>query len=266
LRKFYDEIAEILDIKEVAENIFLIKLTSEYVSSLCSPGQFINIRLKHTEFPFLRRPFSIYNAHKADKYVEILIKIVGKGTEALCHSKKGEKADVLGPLGNTFNFSNYNHIILVAGGIGIPPLYFIYNKIKDQNLKFTFLYGARSKSDLIENKFLGIPEKNLIISTDDGSHGIKGTIIDVLEKELQSRKLLKPVKILGCGPDKMLEKLDYLAQKHSIDTELSVESIMGCGFGVCQGCAIKVKNSDGFSYKLVCKDGPVFNSNTIIWK
>ncbi len=194
------------------------------------------------------------------------VKIVGKGTEALSLCRKGDRIKILGPLGKGFSFSEGSPFILVAGGIGLPPIYFAYTRIRSLNIDYKFLYGAKTKEEIVSNKILNIPEKKLTISTDDGSYGIKGTVIDVLKKELGTNSYPETTKILGCGPFKMLKEINILSLKHNIDSEISLETIMGCGFGVCQGCAIKVKENNLYTYNMICKDGPVFNSKKIVWE
>jgi len=266
VNRIYDEICPITGIQEVANNIFLIQIFSKNITKCCEPGQFVNVRIDSGDFPFLRRPFSIYNTDISGGYLEILVKVVGDGTSLLSQCKKGDDIRTLGPLGNSFHFHDCNNIILAAGGIGLPPLYFLYNKIKDLNITYTFFYCARTESELIENDLLRIPDGNLIVATDDGSCGIKGILTDVLDNELNGKEIPEKTKIFGCGPEKMLEKINELSLKYNIKSEVSVERVMGCGFGVCQGCVIKVKENNMFAYKLVCKDGPVFDSTTIVWE
>lgn len=220
----------------------------------CKPGQFIMLSEENSELTF-PRPFSIL--YKEKNNLELLIKVVGKFTGKILKFKGGEIVNILGPLGNWFEEDE--NLALVAGGYGIAPLYFYLKKYKNKNDLFLF-YGGKTKKDIVLFEELKKFSKNksLFISTEDGSLGKEGLVTDLLLEFLKKRKIKK---IYSCGPLPMFKKLKEICHKEEIDLILSMDPIMGCGYGVCLGCVIPTKNGN----KCACTDGPVFNSKDILW-
>lgn len=242
----------IQSIEKVKPNIFLLKVIAQNISSNAKAGQFCNIKVSETNFPLLRRPFSIHNIENDSVY--FLFDIHGEGTKILSDKKIGEELDIIGPLGKGFNYNDhFQTAILVAGGIGIAPFPFLTKNLVNKNI--VTLYGARNKDYIYNNNLI-----NVKYSTDDGSFGFYGNVIELLKKELNENNFEK-VKIFGCGPTPMLKALQKFSNENNINCELSIESAMACGFGICQGCPVETTDN---SYKLICKDGPVFNSREII--
>jgi dihydroorotate dehydrogenase electron transfer subunit len=212
---------------------------------------------------------------KSEGYIVILFKISGSGTTQLSCKDTGEKIHILGPLGNGFPKLNGEcDTIMAAGGIGLPPLFFLAKKSIADGLiprKITFIAGAKNKTELFAEKSvleLGI---NLTICTDDGSVGRKGHVVTILTDDMAESD--KPL-VYACGPSAMLFEIDKLLVKRSLVGYLSLESLMPCGYGICSGCAVKVVPSpdrgptdDNRDYHLkrVCIDGPVFKSGEVIW-
>jgi dihydroorotate dehydrogenase electron transfer subunit len=247
------EIGQVTENVFVEKNIFKITIELPQISRHSTAGQFCEIKVSDGLTPLLRRPFSISFVN--GKEVTFLIEIKGVGTEMLARTKPGELLNVLGPLGKGFNTDgNFETAVLVAGGIGVAPFPFLTQKLKEEKRIFTFL-GSRTKTQIVSDGL-----ENILIATDDGSAGAKGTVVQLLEKEIEKFKQSK-LKIFACGPNPMLKALKELTTKHMLDCEVSTESNMACGIGLCQGCAIKSAVSDG--YFLVCKDGPVFNINDV---
>jgi dihydroorotate dehydrogenase electron transfer subunit len=210
--------------------------------------------------PFLRRPLSIYRQQGQD--IQFIYKIVGKGTNILRQKKTGDILEILGPLGNGFPIikKTRNKIILVAGGLGIASVFALAETIARRNP--LFFYGARTKKEVLcinELKSIGI---NPIISTDDGSLGQKGMIINILDDFLASHfSSLTSHLLYACGPKAMLQELSRLVERYKLKGYIALEENMACGFGVCLGCAVKTK----YGLKLVCKEGPVFLIDEIMW-
>lgn len=239
---------------EIAKNTFLIKTHSPNLSSIVRPGQFCNLKVTETETPLLRRPFSISDVD--GQYVSFMYKVVGVGTKILSKMKTGDFINALAPLGNSFNSNeNFEHAILIGGGIGIAPFPFLINGLK-QKKDFTVLFGVRSKEEAHQ---FGL--ENISYSSDDGTIGIKGNVVDLLKIELQKIDN-KKVKIFACGPTQMLKGLQSFCVANDLDGEVSLESAMACGFGICQGCP--VESTEQEAYKLICKDGPVFNIKEVV--
>ena len=207
--------------------------------------------------PFLSRPMSIARVDKKSNIFELQILVTGKGTSLLSGIRKSESVYVLGPLGNTFSIPDKNDkVALLAGGIGIAPLIYFSDLLLEKKISFDFYYGAASKSELIPKKYL--PE-NIRFSTDDGSFGFKGFVTENFESVSITNGYNK---IYACGPNPMLNAVKNIALKKKIDCELSIETIMVCGIGICQGCIVE-KHSKANEYYLTCIDGPVFKADDI---
>ncbi|MCK5127857.1 MAG: dihydroorotate dehydrogenase electron transfer subunit [candidate division Zixibacteria bacterium] len=223
------------------------------------PGQFIHVKVSKSLDPFFRRAFSIAD-YSSDGTLDIIYKIVGKGTSILRTLKKGDSLDIIGPLGNNFSRpAKSKTIILAAGGVGLPPLLYFSRYLiekKHPAEKILFFYGGRSKDDLIEKTAIKKMKTKFYPSTDDGSFGFHGLITAAIQEQLANLDLKNTI-IYGCGPEPMLNALQNLAMKYSINGEISLEAPMPCGVGVCLGC-VKPKMSDPSKYVRVCYDGPIF--------
>jgi len=245
----------VVETKQVHENIFIQKLHSPEIARLIKPGQFLNIRVSENTFPLLRRPFSICDVDGDNIF--LMFNILGEGTKILSHKQPGDLIDILGPLGNGFNLDgDYETAIIVAGGLGAAPFPFLTRELKGKKDILSFV-GGRTKQDVIT---YGLD--NLNLSSDDGSIGYKGNVVQSLENNL-SKIEIGSSKVFACGPNAMLRVLKDFCLKNKLDCEVSTECAMACGFGICQGCPIEsTSNSD--KYLLVCKDGPVFNIKDVV--
>lgn len=250
------EIVTVSSNNEVAEGLFLLRFQSDRIARATAPGQFVNIRVTDVFVPFLRRPFSVSRVE--GRLVEILFNVVGGGTQILSSKRPGDTLDLLGPLGKPFNVHDeFETALIVAGGLGVAPFPLLTDwLLREEKQILTFL-GARNAYQLYKQHL-----KNLRVATDDGSEGLKGTVIDLLDRYLQTHTVSKP-KIFGCGPTKMLQALSEYAHRKRIPCELSLEGEMACGIGLCQGCPVERRNS-GAKYALVCKEGPTFNCEEIV--
>jgi dihydroorotate dehydrogenase electron transfer subunit len=247
--------AQVAKTIELENQIFLLKIYCPEIASVIQPGQFLNIRVSETSFPLLRRPFSVCDV-EGDNFC-LMFNIYGEGTRILAQKHPGESVDILGPLGNGFNFDgDYETAVIVAGGLGAAPFPYLTRKISDNKNILTFI-GGRTHSDIIK---YGL--ENISVSTDDGSMGYKGTVVELLGTKLE--KLSKDkTKVFGCGPNAMLSALKKLCIENEIECEVSTECAMACGFGICQGCPIE-STTQKDRYLLVCKNGPVFNVKDIV--
>lgn len=216
----------------------------------CSPGQFLNIRVDGV---FLRRPFSINNFQ--DDRLSILFQEVGPGTRALAAVPEGQQLSLLGPLGNGFPAPG-GPALLVAGGIGIPPIRYLAQQYGGSR-ELTCCLGFRSAANVLLEEEFNRYARSLVVATDDGSYGIAGTVITALDS------LPRPLPALGyaCGPTPMLRALKAWGEENGVAFQLSLEAYMGCGFGVCLSCA--VANPAG-GYQRVCTDGPVFPADAVV--
>lgn len=238
--------------------IHLLEFFSPSLAEKASPGQFFHIRVAERVDIFLRRPFSVCDV-KEDR-ISILYKVVGKGTAVLSKTPVGAPLDILGPLGKGFTIETiYPRVTLIAGGIGIAPLYFLAKQLKKNGKELKIFFGASSTEEIVLVDELKSYSDAYYISTDDGSIGEKGVITDLIRKQIPE---LKGSYVYACGPKKMLEELKGILLREEISGEFSLEAHMGCGVGVCLGCV--VETVDGL--KRVCSDGPVFDYRKIVWK
>jgi dihydroorotate dehydrogenase electron transfer subunit len=256
VRHIAQALIPVVDRSEVAEGIFVVRLRSRHLTEFAAPGQFVNVRCGDGCLPLLRRPFSISRVE--GDVLELMFNVIGQGTRMLASRKKDDLVDVLGPLGVPFKLDGgYKTAILVGGGLGAAPLPFLTDHlIRRGKRPLTFL-GARSAKQLMTQFLVDVQ-----ISTDDGSLGFHGTVVDNLKRYLSDKKLEQP-KVFACGPTRMLKALAEFADVAGMECELSLEGDMACGMGICQGCP--VERTDGKKkYSLVCVDGPTFNSHDVI--
>ncbi len=237
--------------------VFLLELALPEIARLAQPGQFVHLLVPDASGVFLRRPFSIAGV-EGDR-VKFLIRIVGTGTRVLAQMKIGDSCDVIGPLGRGFRHKGFQTALLAGGGIGAAPLLFLREELIKRKKEVHFFLGARTQeefplSDKLVNRLSIIP------TTDDGSFGRHGLVSDCLEEFLTQQKW-QNAGVYSCGPTAMIKAVERICRQHDLPHQASLENRMACGIGVCQGCALRMK--EGF--KLVCKDGPVFEADEIDW-
>lgn len=256
-------LAKLIEKKQLTKDIFHFKVKADEIVKQSKPGNFIEIRVTDQTEPFLRRPISIYNLDKEKGILEFIFQVKGKGTEILAQKNEGENIDIIGPLGfGTFKLENYTNIAVIGGGIGIFPLYELAKQAKNNLIKVNTYLGFRNKEYVIlEEEFKKVSD-NLVITTDDGSYKEKGFAIDFLSEDIKNNKIDC---IYACGPLPMLKAIKKLAEEKEIDCQISLEEKMGCGLGVCLGCAVKTAKSpaDAPEYYHVCKGGPVFQAKDV---
>ena len=255
--------AELIRKEKLLDGLYKFSVSAKEIVGLAKPGNFIEIRINENLDPFLRRPISIYNLNKEDGILEFIFQVKGKGTELLAKKKEGDKIDIIGPLGNgTFKYDDYQNVAVIGGGIGIFPLYELSKQANSANKKVHTYLGFRNKELVtLEEEFDKI-STTLTITTDDGSYQNSGFAIDYLENDLEKNNIDC---IYACGPLPMLKAVKKLAEERNIPCQVSLEEKMGCGMGVCLGCAVKTTDStdDNPQYLHVCKAGPVFDSKLV---
>ncbi len=248
MQKKHDEDVLILENKKINEKYFKLIFRSGKLSKGVRPGRFLHVRVNPGQDPYLRRPFSYFRC-LGDK-TEVLYEVLGRGTSILSAKKKGDVLRVMGPLGNTFTEKiGKKKRILVAGGVGVPPLIYLAEQYPTEYL----LIGTKSKAELIPKAELKKVHAKVLCSTEDGSCGVKGRVTVLLEKILKDQDP-NNLFIQTCGPKPMMKAVMALASKYGIEGEASWDESMACGVGACLGCMVKTK--DGL--KRACADGPVF--------
>ncbi|HUN64866.1 MAG TPA: dihydroorotate dehydrogenase electron transfer subunit [Bacteroidota bacterium] len=236
----------------------VVTLDAPGIARQVLPGQFVNVLISETGMPLLRRPFSVFMA--TDTEIQLLFNIVGSGTRQLAEKNPGDTLDILGPLGRPFTLAgSFTTPILVAGGLGVAALPLLARNLTNAGFTVRPFLGARDAGHLFD-RYLG----DAVVATDDGSMGFHGTIVDCLRSSLSSHPLPAP-KIFACGPTPMLASLARFAAAAGIPCDVSLESPMACGIGICQGCPVELTGGDK-KFALVCTDGTVFDANTIRWE
>ncbi len=271
--------AKVTQAKKLPGRMFFLEFAAPELAKKCAPGEFVMIQVGPGTDPFLRRAFSVFYTEPKKGKLTILGKSYGFGTTLLREKKSGERVKMVGPLGNRFGRARKKErTLLVAGGVGLAPLYFYRQDLAKSFRKDTELFlGSRSKEEALALKKLMPGAANLQFATDDGSYGYRGLVTDLLEKCLEENKNGNSVRILSCGPDPMMAKTVEIAKKFGLPIEVSLETAMACGYGICIGCAVKSipdekmesefpKTPDGFIYQRACIDGPVFNGHQLAWE
>lgn len=258
--------AKILYNGVVKNGYYKIGLTCDPVYENANAGQFVTLKITDRMEPLLRRPFSIHRLIRNEGVVtglEILYRVVGGFTAQLSERKENETVDLLGPLGHGFSVpTNLARPVLVAGGIGVAPIVFLSERLGESGVSLSnvpVFLGGRSKSDILCEEDFSRQGLFMAISTDDGSYGKKGLVTELLETWLEDHT---PDMIYACGPHGLLHAVAEIAKKNQIPCEVSIETLMACGLGVCMGCAVKTEDySEG--YRHICKDGPVFDASVL---
>ena len=216
-------------------------------SEITACGQFINIKLDGL---YLRRPISVCD--KSDDTVTIVYKVVGVGTEQMSKMTKGEKLDVLTGLGNGYDLTlSGDKPLLLGGGVGVPPLYMLAKKLKEQGKAVEVVLGFNTESEIFYEQQFKDLGCNVTVTTADGSYGVKGFVTDAYPADYSY--------FYTCGPEPMLKAIYKTAKTEG---QMSFEERMGCGFGACMGCSCKTITG----YKRICKDGPVMKKEEILWE
>lgn len=258
--------------KRVAQGFYRMRLVSAYLAKNSKPGQFVEVKCSDDDKVLLRRPLGVHRILKGG--IEILYEVVGKGTELLSQKKQGDMLDVIGPLGNGFSVSRSTArgpqpTLLIAGGVGIAPLVALAESIVgsrgfgvgSKKTRIYVLIGAKNKNHILCEEIFEKIGAKVTISTEDGSLGETGLITESLIRLLQAPDSQLST-IYACGPGPMLKVVARIAEDNGIPCQVSMEERMACGVGVCLGCPVKIKSG---GYKMVCKDGPIFNAKDVAW-
>lgn len=227
-------------------NVYKMVLTGD-TSEITRPGQFVNLKLDGF---FLRRPISVCDCE--GERLTLIYKVVGHGTEKMAAMTEGESLSILTGLGNGYDTSlSGEHPVLLGGGVGVPPLYLLAKKLRDEGKKVSVILGFNTKSEIFcEEAFLSLG-CDVKVTTADGSYGTKGFVTDALPDTYTH--------FYACGPEPMLKAV-YRAT--TTGGQLSFEERMGCGFGACMGCSCKTLTGN----KRICKEGPVMKKEEILWE
>ena len=256
--------ATLIGNERLGPDIVRLTLRAPSIVAQAKPGQFVNLKAGPGFDPLLRRPFSIHQIY-ADGTLQVLFKVIGKGTKALAALQPGNAINVVGPLGNHFTLGTT--MCLVGGGLGIAPLLFLAKMALEQGpeTRVEVILGARNREELTcfarDFDTLGIP---VHLATDDGSLGHHGLVTDLIPTVLKARA---DWQVCCCGPYPMMKAVAGLCRQQQWSCQVSLETMMACGISACLGCTVAASptNSKAGSYLHVCKDGPVFFEGDIEW-
>ncbi|MFH1553227.1 MAG: dihydroorotate dehydrogenase electron transfer subunit [Candidatus Omnitrophota bacterium] len=266
--------AKIISNRKIAADHYVIRVEAAHLGRNSSPGQFVTVKAEEgTTDPLLRIPLGVHAVRKEG--IDLLYKVVGPATELLRSKEKGEKIGILGPLGKGFDLASLlrekdSEAVIVAGGHGVAPLCALAETIIKKKKKVDFFIGACAKKHVVCTEKLKKLGARVYVATEDGTRGYKGYVTGLLQKHLKRKGLrLRSGQaknktrqwVYACGPKPMLAELAKVVKKYNVQAQVSLDAYMACGIGSCLGCAVRTK--DG--YKLVCKDGPVFDAQEIKW-
>ncbi|WP_346354939.1 dihydroorotate dehydrogenase electron transfer subunit [Azotosporobacter soli] len=239
----------------VATGIKRLIIEAKELAELAVPGQFLHLRCREIGAdPLLRRPISISDIDRAVGRLTLLYKIVGKGTALLAQLEADEWVDCMGPLGNGFALRGEKPL-LVGGGMGLAPLVALAKALCPRPTEI--LLGGRGKEELFWTEAFASSCQNAHLTTDDGSAGLKGTVVDLLPQLLAAGGYDS---VYTCGPRPMMEKIAALAKEYGIDCQVSLEEYMACGVGACLACSCAKTNGGRAK---ICLDGPVFDAEEV---
>lgn len=270
---------EVLSHKKYGEHYHSLTIVAPEIGEKVKPGQFVNIRCGQDRAHILRRPFSVYRVHKRGGWastVEIVFDIRGRGTEYLAGLRAHAMIDVVGPLGRGFAFPKRRaHCLLVGGGIGAAPLFFLADELRNEGHRVDVLLGARDSARLLNHIEARRLASVCTIVTEDGSQGQRGLVTDVLNETIER---CDSEVVYTCGPHPMLGAVSRMCAERKMPTQVAVEELMACGYGVCMTCVMPLrkpaakrprdadgKTEDEIFYARSCTEGPVFNGAQVLW-
>ena len=237
---------KVLENAPVARDVFRMRLEGD-VSAVRQPGQFVNLSLPGR---FLRRPISVCD--REEDRITLIYKAVGEGTAQMSRMAPGETVDVLTGLGNGYDLTRAGeHPLLLGGGVGVPPLYWLAKELRRQGKPVTAVLGFNGAEDVFGEEAFAALGCETRVATVDGSYGIKGFVTDAMPEEYSY--------FYTCGPEPMLRAV---WRRTETDGEFSFEERMGCGFGACMGCSCKTLTGA----KRICREGPVLRKEEILWE
>jgi dihydroorotate dehydrogenase electron transfer subunit len=245
----------------VCADHYLLVLKEDKLPRETMPGQFVNLRINNREDLLLRRPFSVALVKPEQSLFEIVYRVVGKGTAAMTDLQPGDTVDLLGPLGKGFTIpENSSTCLLIGGGCGVAPLWAVAEHLHRADSKTIAMLGFQASDKVFGEDVFRTYGAETVVTTDDGSYGLKGFVSEHLDTLLNRRIDRAYV----CGPIPMLKAVAPLLMRAGIACEVSLEEHMGCGFGVCLSCVVPVRDGDTSEKQRVCAEGPVFNLEDIV--
>ena len=253
--------ASVIENRQLCVDHYLLVLKDRALARTTLPGQFVNLKINHREELLLRRPFSIARTDPEQSSVEIVYRVIGKGTGAMKDLRPGDAVDLIGPLGKGFHLPEQPmHCLLIGGGVGLAPLWGLAGQLSQGRNRIIALLGFRSFHSIFGVHVFEDCKADTLVTTDDGSYGLKG-----LASEHVGEVLRRSIdRVYVCGPPLMLKTVIPMIRRANLKGEVSVEEKMGCGYGVCLSCAIDVMKNGTIEKQRVCTEGPVFDIGEIV--
>ena len=265
--------------EQVAENTFLLRVRAPEIASVAKPGQFVMIRLAGHDAPLIGRAFAIYDMGGNDGHgsgnretLDLIYLRKGALTMPLSQSPVGTMVSLWGPLGNAFRDDACDRLIMAVGGIGQTPMLVTGRDALSRGWakQVEMIYGARRSSLLAGVADFRAAGFAVTTCTDDGSEGRQALVPDVLAERLDQlldSKASERIRVLTCGPEIMMQKVAEVGAARGVDVQVSMETPMACGIGICFSCVAKVNQADGsWDYKRTCVDGPIFDAGQLCWE
>jgi dihydroorotate dehydrogenase electron transfer subunit len=252
--------ARVVENRTLSDRYYLLVLSRPKGFQQPAPGTFIHALVPDGGRFFLRRPFSVLDCD--NDTISLIIVEKGRGTQIMRGLPEGSEMDFVGPLGSSFPRMPGKRILALGGGVGVAPL-FNYGAHREEGdcASYRLLYGARSKDDLFLNNF-DWGRTDVAFSSDDGSYGFRGTVIDFARREIERTSVDV---VFSCGPNPMLKAAARLARDAGLPHFVSLENRMGCGLGACRSCVVLTRRAETTRYRTVCLDGPVFDADELVW-
>ncbi len=243
----------IVEVQQLAPLIWAHRCHIPEIAASVHPGQFVHMRITEGSAPLLRRPFSVLDANPRDGTFRILFKVVGVGTQIMTGFRAGDPVDMLGPLGSAFNVPRANkRLLMIAGGIGMVPLYFLAKKLFEsrRGIEVDYWFGARDAEEIYLLDDLRQWCNTVVPVSEDAGFEKRGRVTDF------ANEWGSPNLVLTCGPTAMLREVQRITRDMNFPVYGALESFMGCGLGACLGCVL---NTTDAGYERVCTEGPVFD-------
>lgn len=261
-------IAPLVGREEVGHQTWLLHFELPQLARSIQPGRFLMVGVHPPSArAFLKRPFSVCDA--VENQISLLLRVYGEGTAEMARRRVGDEFELLGPFGKGFRLASpAARVVMVAGGIGLAPFYILARRLKQLPLppETVLVYGERTATSLTRGVEEFVHFDRVVTYTDDGSAGRRGNVVEGF-RHLAQQDGLAGARLCACGPGPMLEALELERRRLGMPGEYSLEERMGCGFGICQGCAVRAAPASGErAYHLLCKAGPVMDPDLLLWR
>lgn len=268
-KNVFPQSAPVLANEAAGKHYRRLLLEAPPIAERAAPGQFVNLRVTPTLDPLLARPFSVFHADPGSGRVEILYKVLGRGTAALAEVPAGAELPLSGPLGNSFKIEDGAEVhVAVGGGTGVAPAYFLADRATAAGRKALLAFGFRDSSYQLPEELMRRTGADWRLASDAGGAGChRGTAVDLLRQTLDGELAGARVALYAAGPAMMLKLVAELAAERNLPCQTSLEARMACGLSVCRGCVVKAFDSRGeIVNRTVCTYGPVFRAAEIDWQ